>query len=112
MSSRCPQRWTIAPDCSEPDSVESWHASDLSDPHKKILVSLYESQPNAIDALGSTDTVVRMAAVFSSLTGIPTLPQTLFAALVALRKNGVIRPRREVFKFVPLPAQAAPEVPA
>lgn len=110
MSSRCQSSWTVIPDCSLPDSVEHWHASDLSEPHRKILVSLYEAQPHAIDALGSTDTLARMAATFAALTGQATMPSTLFAALVALRKNGMLRPRKARFTFVPLPT--APEVPA
>lgn len=111
MSSRCVTSWTVIPDCSAPDSVPAWHATELSEPHARILVSLYEAQPHAIDALGSTDTLDRMAYTFAALTGLPTTPATLFAALVALRKNGSIPARRQPFKLVPL-AQAAPEVPA
>lgn len=111
MSSRCITAWTVVPDCSAPDSVLDWHASDLTEPQKRIAVSLYEAQPHAIDALGSTDTLARMAATFSALTGLATMPSTLFAALVALRKNGSIPARRQPFKLVPL-AQGTPEVPA
>lgn len=107
--SRCQSSWTVIPDCSVPDSVADWHASEMTEPQKRIAVSLYEAQPHAIDALGSTDTLARMAATFSALTGVATMPATLFAALVALRKNGAIRPRRQSFRFVPLPT---PEVPA
>lgn len=50
MSSRCVTSWTVIPDCSAPDSVPAWHATELSEPHARILVSLYEAQPHAIDA--------------------------------------------------------------
>ena len=109
----CEITWTCIPDCSDPTSVGDWHHTDLTDPHRKILLSLFASQPASVDSLGSTVTIDRMAATFSALTGVPTLPSTLFAALVGLRKAGLIQPRRKrtsdlkVVKLAP-----NPEVPA
>lgn len=86
--------FTILPDCSQPASVSVWHRTDMDDTQRKILLALYAQQPHSVDALGSTDTLDRMAAVYSAVTGVPTLPATLFAALVALRKSGSIASRR------------------
>lgn len=108
-------RWTVIPDVSDPGSLHDWHHGELSEPHRKILLSLFLAQPSSVDALGSTDALARMAATFSALTGVPTLPATLFAALVGLRKAGLIQPRRRrtsdlnVVKLAPAPS---PEVPA
>ncbi len=104
--------WTVIPDCTEPDSVPHWHYTDLSEVHRRHLLSLYAATGESVDALGSTETLARMTAVFSSLTGIPTMPSTLFAALVAMRKAGLIPARRQkATKFITL-AQSEEETPA
>lgn len=111
-------RWTVIPNAADPGSVPTWHFKDLAEPHKKILLSLLCALPDkvSVDGLGSTETVVRMSSIFSALTGVPTLPSTLFAALVAARKAGEIETRSErrraavnTLKLAPAPS---PEVPA
>lgn len=106
-------RWTTIPDCSEPDSVADWSHTDLTEVHRKHLLSLYAAANTPVDALGSTETVARMAAVFTSLTGIPTMPYTLFRELVKMRKAGLIPPRDRPQRptFVKL-QQPEPEEPA
>lgn len=108
-------RWTVIPDCSRHDSVPCWLFKDLSDPHKKILLSLFYALPTklTVDELGSTHTVERMAATFGALTGIPTLPSTLYKALMAARKAEAIETiaqRREASGLLKLATE--PEVPA
>jgi len=110
----CDETWTCIPNCADPASVGDWHHTDLTEPQRKILLSLFASQPASVDSLGSTDAIARMAAVFSALTGVPTLPHVLFAALVGLRKAGLIAPRRKRTSDQMLVKLAAPgpEVPA
>ncbi len=104
--------WVTIPDCTEPDSVPHWHYTDLPEVHRRHLLSLYAATGESVDALGSTETLARMTAVFISLTGIPTMPSTLFSNLVAMRKAGLIPARRQkTTKFITL-AQSEEETPA
>lgn len=82
-------------DCSKPDCIEDWNYRDLSDEHRNYLISLYVSQPDAVDRLGSTPTCSRMASVFGSDTGRRTSPATLYRALMAMRKDGILPTRRK-----------------
>jgi len=77
--------------CLDDWSWENLHADDIT-----TAVKLYMAQPHAVDQLGSTSTMSRMAILFSSQTGRPTSAATLFRELVALRKAGKLpsRPRK------------------
>lgn len=102
----CEDRWTTIPNANEPDSVSDWHRNDLTEPQRKILLSLYHSQSLSTDGLGCTDDIARMSALFSALTGVPTLPKTICTALVGLRKDGILKPRTPGLRL------NNPEVPA
>lgn len=82
------------PDCSKPNAIEEWQWEDLSVEDREYLSALYLAQPDAVDRLGSTSTMSRMAIVFSARTGRPTSPHTLFRELMALRKDGQLPKRR------------------
>jgi hypothetical protein len=82
------------PDCSQPSAIGEWQWEELSQEDREYLNTLYMAQPDAIDRLGSTSTMSRMAIVFSARTGRPTSPHTLFRELMALRKDGLLPKRR------------------
>lgn len=84
----------LIPDCSQSSSIEEWSWKDLTDGESQYLDKLYLAQPLAVDRLGSTPTMSRMAIVFSARTGRPTSPHTLFRELMALRKDGLLPKRR------------------
>lgn len=81
--------------CSKPDCIADWNYRDLSDEHRDFLIELYMEQPDAVDRLGSTSTMSRMAIVFSAQTGRPTSAATLYRALMGLRKDGTLPTRRK-----------------
>lgn len=85
---------TPIPDCSQPDAISEWAWEDLSEAEIVTLNAIYLAQPHAIDQLGSTSVMSRMATVFSARTGRPTSPHTLFRELMALRKDGLLPKRR------------------
>jgi len=86
---------TPIPDCSKPDAISEWAWEDLSEAELVTLNSIYLAQPHAIDQLGSTSTMSRMANVFSARTRRPTNPATLFREMCALRKRGILPKRRD-----------------
>lgn len=92
--SKLPSKYHI-PDCSQPSAISEWRYSELSPEHRAYLDALYMAQPEAIDRLGSTSTMSRMAIVFSARTGRPTSPHTLFRELVNMRKDGLLSTRRK-----------------
>lgn len=92
--SKLPARYQTT-NCSKPDCIADWNYRDLSDEHRDFLIGLYMEQPDAVDRLGSTSTMSRMAIVFSAQTGRPTSAATLYRALMALRKDGILPTRRK-----------------
>jgi len=94
---KLPERYKLPapPDCSSPNAIGEWDYKDLSQEDLAFLNRLYLAQPLAIDRLGSTSTMSRMATVFSAHTGRPTNPATLFREMVSLRKHGLLPKRRD-----------------
>lgn len=105
-------RFSTLPDCSREAAIPDWDHKSLCDRDRNILIGLVLAQPHSVDALGSTETLARMALVFSAETQIPTTPACLFKNLMLMRKAKVfsgLRTTGQTYRFVPLPS---PEVPA
>lgn len=102
-------RFTTLPDCSKDTAIADWDHKSLCERDRNILINLVLAQPLSVDALGSTETLNRMAIVFSAETQIATSPACLFKNLMLMRKAGVFT--RKPLKFRSL-AAPSPEVPA
>lgn len=83
------------PDCSNQNCIKDWSYKEMTEQELEHLFALYMKQPDAVDRLGSTSTMSRMAIVFSAQTGRPTSAATLYRALMALRKDGILPTRRK-----------------
>lgn len=110
-------RFTHIPDSSG-ESLSRWKVGELSPANKKFLAELANQCGVSLDSLGGSPLLTNMALHFSARTGLATHPETLFAGLIAMRKNVSTRAMvtkkarvpQPTLKFRPLAPN--PEVPA